>query len=123
MRRLRMVAVAGCLLLAACAQGSPAKPSPNDIQGTWTGTGTYPNVPFTLTLYYTGPILRGEYRDQHDHSLSVNGTFVAPAFALIVDFGDAKLNLTGTIIDGRTALGEMFTSALGNRKYLFTMTR
>jgi hypothetical protein len=53
----------------------------------------------------------------------VSGTYTPPTFALVVDFGDAKLNLTGTVISGRAAEGTMFTSALGNRPYPFQMIR
>jgi len=93
------------------------------MAGKWTGTSTYPNSPFELTLTQTGATLRGQYRDQLDTSLAVIGTFTPPAFAIVVDFGDAKLNLQGTLRDARTADGNMFTSALGNRMFPFVMTR
>ncbi len=50
-------------------------------------------------------------------------TFTSPAFAIVVDFGDAKLNLSGNVQNARTAQGVMFTSALGNRQFPLTMAR
>jgi len=89
----------------------------------WTGASTYPNAPFSLTLTQVGETLRGQYSDAHDRSTSVTGTFTSPMFAIVVDFGDAKLNVNGSVVDARTAQGVMFTSALGNRQFPLTMTR
>jgi hypothetical protein len=121
------VAPAVLILLAsvigpACG-GGVARPSRVDMTGTWNGTSSYPNSPFRLSLMQTDGILRGEYTDGLDRSLAVTGTFSSPAFAIVVDFGDAKLNLTGRLVNPRTAEGDMFTSALGNRLYPFTMVR
>lgn len=115
------VIVLACFVLPGC--DSPVAPTTTNLSGTWTGTGTYPNMPFLLVLTQTGTTLRGSYRDQHDASLSVDGTFTDPTFAIVIDFGDAKLNITGTVVSARTVEGQMFTSALGNRLYPFTMTR
>ena len=76
-----------------------------------------------ITLTQVGGTLRGEYADALDRSRSVTGTFTSPAFKIVVDFGDAKLNVSGTVLDPRTAQGVMFTSALGNRQFPMTMTR
>ena len=111
------------LLALACDNGNPTGPSAEDMTGKWTGTSTYPNAPFQLTLNQDGETLRGQYSDGLDRSLAVTGTFSAPTFAIVVDFGDAKLNLNGTVLGARSAQGVMFTSALGNRQYPFTMTR
>lgn len=110
-----------CLASPAC--DSPTAPSADNLAGKWTGTGTYPNMPFELVLTQTGTELRGNYKDQHDTSLSVGGTFTNPTFALVIDFGDAKLNINGTVLSARTVEGQMFTSALGNKMFPFTMTR
>lgn len=124
MRLLSSVVLAlACIALPACESDSPLAPSADNLAGTWTGMGTYPNMPFELVLTQTGTTLRGSYKDQHDASLSVDGTFTNPAFAIVIDFGDAKLNITGMVVSARTAEGQMFTSALGNRLYPFTMTR
>ncbi len=101
-----------------------APASTTSLSGFWSGTGTYPNAPFRMTLVQTGTALSGQYADQLDRSLSVTGAYSAPpAFAVVVDFGDAKLNFRGTVEDARTIRGVMWTSALGNRQYPFTMTR
>ena len=113
------------VLALACDDSSPTSPTPTvaDMTGTWAGTSTYPNSPFTLTLTQAGETLRGQYSDAHDRSNSITGTYTSPTFAIVVDFGDAKLNLTGSLLDARTAQGVMFTSALGNRQFPLTMTR
>jgi hypothetical protein len=111
------------LFALGCDNGNPSGPSAGDMRGRWTGTSTYPNAPFQLTLNQDGENLRGQYSDGLDRSLNVTGTFTAPTFAIVVDFGDAKLNLNGTVLGARSAQGVMFTSALGNRQYPFTMTR
>jgi hypothetical protein len=116
--------VAAILVLAlACDDRSPTGPTVTDMTGMWTGTSTYPNAPFSLTLTQVGGTLRGQYSDALDRSQSVAGTFTSPTFAIVVDFGDAKLNVNGSVLDARTAQGVMFTSALGNRQFPFTMTR
>ena len=109
--------------LSACHERTPSGPGATDLTGTWTGTSTYPNAPFQLSLSQTSSTLRGEYRDGLDRSLAVTGTYMQPAMSLVVDFGDAKLNLEGNLDDARTVRGMMWTSALGNREYPFTMTR
>lgn len=112
-----------CVLAPACGKDNPAGPTATDLTGAWTGTSTYPNAPFQLSLSETDGTLRGEYSDGLDRSLAVTGTFSNPTVAIVVDFGDAKLNLQGTILSARIVQGVMFTSALGNRQYPFTMTR
>jgi hypothetical protein len=110
-------------MLSACDEQTPASPSETDLTGTWAGTSTYPNAPFQLSLTQADGTLRGQYRDGLDSSLSVTGTYSRPAMAIVVDFGDAKLNLNGNLVDARTVRGTMQTSALGNTPYPFTMTR
>lgn len=123
MRIVRSSAVVlGCLLASACSS-SPSAPSATDLAGRWTGTSTYPNSPFELQLTQSGGTFRGQYVDQHDRSTSVSGTLASGTIALVVDFGDAKLNFEGNVAGPRTVEGVMFTSALGNRRYPFTMTR
>ena len=117
-----LIVLAG-LLAFACGGGGPTQPGRADLTGVWTGASTYPNSPFQLTLTQSGGTLSGQYRDALDRSLAVTGTFTDPAFSIVVDFGDAKLNLNGSVLGARSAQGVMFTSALGNRQYPFTMTR
>jgi hypothetical protein len=111
------------LVPASGCDDSPTQPSASDLTGTWNGTSTYPNAPFELKLTQTGTSLRGEYTDGLDHSTAVTGTLTSPSFAIVVDFGDAKLNITGAVQTARRAEGVMFTSALGNTMFPFTMTR
>lgn len=111
------------LILALACDRSPTSPTVADMTGTWKGISTYPNAPFSLHLTQVGGTFRGQYSDALDHSQSVTGTFTSPTFAIVVDFGDAKVNLSGTVLDARTAQGVMFTSALGNQQFPLTMTR
>ena len=111
------------LIVSSCDKDSPTAPSADNLAGKWTGTSTYPNSPFELTLTQTGATLRGQYRDQLDSSGAVTGTFTPPTFAIVIDFGDAKLNIQGTVREARIADGHMFTSALGNQMFPFTMVR
>ena len=111
------------LLALGCGHESPTRSSPTELTAVWAGASTYPNAPFQLSLNQDGATLRGQYSDALDRSLAVTGTVISPTFTIVVDFGDAKLNLQGRMLDARTVQGVMFTSALGNREYPFTMTR
>jgi hypothetical protein len=114
------------VLAAACNEDNPSAPGgtdATDLTGTWGGTSTYPNAPFELVLVQSGVTVRGQYGDRLDRSLSVTGTFLDPTVVIVVDFGDAKLNLDGGVVDARTVQGTMYTSALGNTRYPFTMRR
>jgi len=111
------------VFLPACDSRSPAGPTAEDLTGTWSGTSTYPNAPFELVMTQRGSRLSGRYLDRHDTSLAVDGSLTGAAVVLVVDFGDAKLNLEGTVLGARSVEGTMSTSALGNRRYPFTMTR
>jgi hypothetical protein len=112
------------LALPACGgPDTPTAPTTTDLTGRWTGTSTYPNAPFQLQLTQAGSALRGQYADGLDRSISVTGTFSDAQMRVVVDFGDAKLNLDGSVVDTRTVQGTMYTSALGNKQFPFTMTR
>ncbi len=105
----------------ALAIRTPASPTMSDLTGTWSGSATYPNAPFTLFLEQSGDTLLGYYKDQHDAgsvSREVSSTFV-----LRVDFGDAVVFMECAIDDPRHIHGVMRTSALGNVPYPFSMTR
>ena len=116
--------VLALLLIPACGgSDAPTAPSTTDLTGRWTGTSTYPNAPFQLQLTQAGSTLRGQYADGLDRSLSVTGSSADAQMHVVIDFGDAKLNLDGSIVDARTVQGTMSTSALGNRPFPFTMTR
>lgn len=111
------------VLAAACGGDGPVAPSRVDVTGRWTGSSTYPNAPFELRLTQSGGTLRGHYTDRYDTSIAVTGTLSKGIVALVVDFGDAKLNVDGTVVDAGTVQGTMHTSALGNKQYPFTMRR
>src|SRR5687767_2968192 len=96
-RRVRAWILAGCFAAVSFACSSnPAGPSTTDLTGRLTGTGTYPNAPFQLTLTQTGSTLRGSYSDRHDTSTSVSGTLTGAAMTASVNFGDAQLHFEGT---------------------------
>jgi hypothetical protein len=121
---IRVAFTTAAIALAACnTQTSSSNPSALDLTGTWSGTGSYPNAPFELRLTQSGSSLRGSYSDRHDTSSSVTGSRDGSAITVSIDFGDAKLNVEGTIDDGRHVRGTMRTSALGNTPYPFAMTR
>ena len=120
---LAVAVIVSMFLSVACGSTSPAGPTAEDLTGTWAGNSTYPNAPFELVLTQRGSLLSGRYLDRHDTSLAVDGNLSGAVVVLVVDFGDGKLNLEGTVLDARTVEGAMYTSALGNRRYPFTMTR
>ena len=122
-RALTPVAFAIAVMASAACDTQVAGPTAVDLTGTWTGTGSYPNAPFELRLIQTGNTLRGSYSDRLDTTTLVTGSRDAGAIMLSIDFGDAKLNVEGTIDDGRHVRGTMRTSALGNTPYPFAMTR
>jgi hypothetical protein len=112
-----------CIAASACNGDSPTAPTIADMTGTWSGTGTYPNAPFQLVFTQTGTTLKGEYSDRLDRSTSVTGTYTNPTFSVSVNFGDAGLTISGTLATARSAQGTMFTPALGNQMFPFTLTR
>jgi hypothetical protein len=118
-----VIVVALCCALCGCGSETPAGPSATDLTGNWSGTSTYPNAPFQFRLRQTGDTIRGDYADRHDSSIAAGGTLTGTSLTMVVDFGDAKLHFTATVVDAHTVQGDMFTSALGNRLYPFTMTR
>jgi hypothetical protein len=120
---LLATSIAVTIAAIACDRETSTTPSPLDLTGTWSGTGTYPNAPFQLALIQTGTNLRGSYRDRLDTSSLVTGTMTGELMTAVVDFGDAKLNFDGTVDGARQIRGTMRTSALGNTPFPFTMTR
>ena len=121
-RTITVVLALACFAASACGD-SPTAPTIADMTGTWSGMGTYPNSPFQLVLTQTGTTLKGEYSDKLDRSTSVSGTYTEPAFVISVNFGDAGLIISGTLVTARSAQGTMFTPSLGNQMFSFTMTR
>ncbi len=122
-RALLAASIAVAIAAVACDHETSTTPSPLDLTGNWTGTSGYPNAPFQLALTQTGTSLRGSYRDRLDTTSLVTGTMTGDVMTVVVDFGDGKLNLDGTVDGARQVRGTMHTSALGNTPFPFTMTR
>jgi hypothetical protein len=127
MRRLLMSFVVAVSVLATpgCDDdcGSPTAPCGTaNLSGTWSGTSTYINAPFTMTLTQTGSNVSGQYRDQLDQG-AVSGTVTGASVLLDVNFGDTGIRLTGTITERDRITGEIFAAALGGRTFPFAMTR
>ena len=93
-----------------------------NLGGTWSGTSTYINAPFTMTLTQSGTTVNGQYRDQLDQG-SVSGTVTGVSVVFDVNFGDTGIRLTGTIAERNRITGEIFVAALGGRRFPFEMRR
>jgi hypothetical protein len=92
-----------------------------DVSGTWSGTSTYFNAPFTFNLTQSGNTLGGSYQDQHDLG-SVSGTVNGTTVVLNVWFGDTGTRFTGTIEAPNRIRGIIFGGPIGG-PYPFEMTR
>lgn len=114
---------ANTTLNASLALSTASSPSTSDLTGAWSGTGSYPNAPFKLELFQSGTRLTGVYKDQHDLSLAVSGTYSSTEFVLRVDFGDAVLVIECVIDNARQIHGVMRVSVLANFPYPYTMAR
>lgn len=103
---------------------SPTAPcgEPNSLTGTWSGTSTYINAPFTMTLRQEGATVSGQYRDQKDTG-AVSGSVASSAVTLDVNFGDTGIRLTGTFASSTRVSGEILVPALGGRVFTFEMVR
>jgi hypothetical protein len=116
--------VTDSVLNSALVLSTTSPPSISDLTGAWSGTGSYPNMPFKLELFQTGTALSGVYQDQHDGSSTVSGTYAAAGFILSVNFGDAFLTLECFIDSAQQIHGRMRSPSLNsNSPYPFTMTR
>jgi hypothetical protein len=127
MRRLLMLFVVAISAIAApgCGDdcGGPTAPcGSTNLGGRWSGTSTYINAPFTMTLTQTGTTVTGQYRDQLDLG-SVSGVVTGTSVQFDVNFGDTGIRLTGTIPERNRITGEIFVPALGGRLFPFEMTR
>jgi hypothetical protein len=54
---------------------TPTSPTVTDVSGTWSGTSSYPNAPFQLTLSQSGSSLTGRYSDTSETDIPVTGFF------------------------------------------------
>ena len=95
--------------------------TPPNLAGTWSGTGTYFNAPFTFTLTQIGNQLSGTYRDQHDVGF-VSGTVNIGSVILDVYFGDTGIRYEGSIENANRIRGTIRGSVIGG-VYTFVMTR
>lgn len=93
-----------------------------DLTGTWSGSSTYINAPFTMTLRQTGMTVSGQYRDQKDVG-SVSGTLSEPSIVFDVNFGDTGIRFTGTVESRNRITGEILVPVLGGRRFPFEMIR
>jgi predicted phage tail protein len=92
-----------------------------DVAGTWSGTSTYFNAPFTFELTQSGNIVGGTYQDQHDVG-SVSGTVDGTSVVLNVWFGDTGTRFTGRIEAPNRIHGIIHGGPIGG-PYPFEMTR
>lgn len=103
---------------------TPANPTTTDLTGTWSGTGTYPNAPFRLIIVQQETTLSALYQDQHDQGRARSGAALSGnTMTLVIDFGDAGLEIVGTIDAPREMHGTMRTPSLGNFPHRFSATR
>ena len=92
-----------------------------DVSGTWSGTSTYFNAPFTFHLTQSGNAVGGSYQDQHDLG-SVTGTVDGTSVVLNVWFGDTGTRFSGTIEAPNRIRGIIHLGPIGG-PYPFEMTR
>jgi predicted phage tail protein len=92
-----------------------------DVSGTWSGTSTYFNAPFTFNLTQSGNTVGGSYQDQHDVG-SASGTVDGTNVVINVWFGDTGTRFTGTIEAPNRIRGIIHGGPIGGA-YPFQMTR
>jgi hypothetical protein len=92
-----------------------------DLTGVWSGTSDYFNAPFQFNLVRRGPLVYGDYHDQHDKgsaTVHLNGNRIR----LDVYLGDAGIRYDGTIETANRIRGTLYVPAVG-RTFTFEMTR
>jgi predicted phage tail protein len=92
-----------------------------DVSGTWSGTSTYFNAPFTFNLTQSGNSVGGSYQDQHDVG-SASGTVDGANVVLNVWFGDTGTRFSGTIEAPNRIHGIIHGGPIGG-PYPFQMIR
>ena len=118
-RAARLV-FAAMVAVAAGACDSPTRPA-SDLTGTWSGTSSYFNAPFTITLRQEGSNLSGSYKDKFDTG-TIRGTVDGTHAEIGVDFGDTGIQLTGTVRTQAVIDGTIRGAVIGGT-YPFVMTR
>ena len=92
-----------------------------DLTGVWSGTSDYFNAPFQFNLVRRGPLVDGDYHDQHDRgsaTVHVKGNRIR----LDVYLGDSGIRYEGTIETANRIQGTLYVPAVG-RTFTFEMTR
>ena len=105
--------------LTACE--GPTQPSISNLTGTWQGTSSYFNAPFSVVLEQNGSRLTGSYRDTFDTG-TVRGEVTGTQASIGVDFGDTGITLSGTIRTATVISGNISGPVIGGT-YPFVMTR
>jgi predicted phage tail protein len=95
--------------------------APPNLAGTWFGTSSYFNAPFTFTLTQNGSQLSGQYADQHDQGFA-SGTVNIGSVIINVNFGDTGIQFQGSIETASRIRGTIRGSVIGG-PYPFVMTR
>lgn len=103
---------------------SPTGPCPGsiDLTGSWSGTSSYINAPFTMDLRQSATTVTGQYRDRKDTG-SVSGTLLGTSVTLDVNFGDTGLRMTGIVASSNRLAGEILVPVLGSQRFPFEMMR
>lgn len=80
--------------------------TPANIQGYWNVGGPYPENPCRLLLLQDGTsIIGGTYRNNHDYSTKLTGTYVGRQLTVRVDVGDTILTIEASVDDGQNMRG------------------
>lgn len=115
------------LLIAFVAPAAGCGDGPNDpgslpVTGTWQGTSTYFNAPFTLVLAQDASNrLSGTYKDTYDEGF-VGGQVTGTQVVIDVNFGDTGIRLSGTRTSARVVAGTISGPVIGGT-YPFQMIR
>lgn len=116
---IALAAVPGCE--SECSPTEPCQGAIN-LAGSWSGSSTYINAPFTMSLQQSGTTVTGHYQDRKDAG-SVSGSEVGPAITLDVNFGDTGIRLTGSVASNDRVSGEILVPVLGGQRFPFEMVR
>lgn len=92
------------------------------LSGTWDGTSTYFNAPFTMELWLSDTRISGRYEDRHDIGY-IGGTYSGGnAVVIDVNFGDTGIRFSGAFDGPERIRGTIRGGVIGGT-YPFEMTR
>lgn len=92
------------------------------LSGTWDGTSTYFNAPFTMELWLAETRISGRYVDRHDTGY-IGGTYAGGSAVVIdVNFGDTGIRFSGAFDGPERIRGTIRGGVIGG-VYPFEMTR